>query len=155
MHFCSGLPIILVGCKNDLRDDPNTIEALRATNQKPVSTQDVSFLVHVNYTQTRRHADLVFLPFRLRLLPRRSVPTSTWSALLEPATVFVRSLSTPLVPPSCLAPAARAATRSALFCKHVLSLRPVHLRRNPFPFSARFPPLFVIRCVSCSPLQAS
>ncbi|KAK4077859.1 uncharacterized protein Triagg1_3553 [Trichoderma aggressivum f. europaeum] len=40
VHFCSGLPIILVGCKADLRDDPNTIEALRATNQKPVSSSD-------------------------------------------------------------------------------------------------------------------
>ncbi|KOS18627.1 GTP-binding protein rhoA [Escovopsis weberi] len=40
VHFCSGLPIILVGCKMDLRDDPQTIEALRATNQKPVDSKD-------------------------------------------------------------------------------------------------------------------
>lgn len=50
VHFCSGLPIILVGCKADLRDDPNTIEALRATNQKPVSSQDVSAYSHLFIT---------------------------------------------------------------------------------------------------------
>jgi len=36
LHFCSGLPIILVGCKKDLRDDVKTIEELRRTGQKPV-----------------------------------------------------------------------------------------------------------------------
>ncbi|CAE6381236.1 unnamed protein product [Rhizoctonia solani] len=35
MHFCAGLPIILVGCKKDLRRDPKTIEELRKTSQRP------------------------------------------------------------------------------------------------------------------------
>ena len=37
MHFCQGVPIILVGCKVDLRDNPQTVEALRAIGQQPVT----------------------------------------------------------------------------------------------------------------------
>lgn len=40
LHFCQGVPIILVGCKADLRNDPNTIEALRQQQQQPVSTSE-------------------------------------------------------------------------------------------------------------------
>ncbi|KZT59391.1 putative GTPase Rho1 [Calocera cornea HHB12733] len=40
MHFCSGLPIILVGCKKDLRRDPRTIEELRRTSQRPVTPEE-------------------------------------------------------------------------------------------------------------------
>ncbi|RMZ74859.1 hypothetical protein DV737_g5670, partial [Chaetothyriales sp. CBS 132003] len=39
LHFCQGLPIILVGCKNDLRHDPRTIEELAKTSQKPVTPE--------------------------------------------------------------------------------------------------------------------
>ncbi|KAJ1921162.1 GTP-binding protein Rho1 [Mycoemilia scoparia] len=39
LHFCSGLPIILVGCKVDLRNDPRTIENLAKAGLKPVSEQ--------------------------------------------------------------------------------------------------------------------
>jgi len=38
LHFCAGLPILLIGCKKDLRHDPRTIEELRANNQSPVTT---------------------------------------------------------------------------------------------------------------------
>jgi len=37
MHFCTGLPIILVGCKKDLRHDPKIIEELSNTNQRPTT----------------------------------------------------------------------------------------------------------------------
>jgi len=37
LHFCQNLPIILVGCKKDLRQDPRTIEELKKTSQRPVS----------------------------------------------------------------------------------------------------------------------
>jgi len=40
MHFCSGLPIILVGCKKDLRRDNKTIDDLRKTNQRPVTPEE-------------------------------------------------------------------------------------------------------------------
>jgi len=39
LHFCPGLPIILVGCKKDLRYDPKTIEELHKTSQKPVTPE--------------------------------------------------------------------------------------------------------------------
>jgi Ras family protein A len=45
IHFCSGLPIILVGCKKDLRRDPKTIDELRRTNQRPVTEEEVRVLV--------------------------------------------------------------------------------------------------------------
>ncbi|KAA1087812.1 hypothetical protein PGTUg99_009919 [Puccinia graminis f. sp. tritici] len=40
LHFCQGLPIVLVGCKKDLRTDPKTIEELRRTSQKPVTPEE-------------------------------------------------------------------------------------------------------------------
>jgi len=40
LHFCQGLPIILVGCKKDLRYDQRAIEELRKTSQKPVSPEE-------------------------------------------------------------------------------------------------------------------
>ncbi|KAJ5611613.1 GTP-binding protein rhoA [Penicillium herquei] len=39
LHFCQGLPIILVGCKKDLRHDPKTIEELNKTSQSPVTAE--------------------------------------------------------------------------------------------------------------------
>lgn len=41
LHFCQGLPIILVGCKKDLRYDQKTIEELHKTSQKPVTPEQV------------------------------------------------------------------------------------------------------------------
>ncbi|KAJ3016785.1 UNVERIFIED_CONTAM: GTP-binding protein Rho1 [Siphonaria sp. JEL0065] len=38
-HYCRGVPIILVGCKKDLRDDRNIIEKLRKNGQSPVTYQ--------------------------------------------------------------------------------------------------------------------
>ncbi|KAF9126898.1 GTP-binding protein Rho1 [Mortierella sp. 14UC] len=39
-HDCGrGVPILLVGCKKDLRDDQSTIEALGRNNQAPVSPE--------------------------------------------------------------------------------------------------------------------
>lgn len=43
MHFCAGLPIILVGCKKDLRRDPRVIDELRKTSQRPVTPEEVRF----------------------------------------------------------------------------------------------------------------
>lgn len=40
LHFCAGLPIILVGCKKDLRRDEKTIEALRAQSKHPVTAEE-------------------------------------------------------------------------------------------------------------------
>lgn len=40
LHFCQGVPIILVGLKVDLRNDPETNEALRKQGQQPVSSSE-------------------------------------------------------------------------------------------------------------------
>jgi len=39
LHFCSGLPIILVGCKVDLRNNEAVRADLNKTNQQPVTTE--------------------------------------------------------------------------------------------------------------------
>ncbi|KAF9116409.1 GTP-binding protein Rho1 [Mortierella sp. AM989] len=38
-HYCGHLPIILVGCKKDLRNDPHTIEMLKKINLAPITTE--------------------------------------------------------------------------------------------------------------------
>ena len=40
LHFCQNLPIILVGCKKDLRRDPKIIDELRKTSQRPVTPEE-------------------------------------------------------------------------------------------------------------------
>jgi len=40
IHFCQGLPIILVACKKDLRTDPKTIQDLARMHQKPVTYEE-------------------------------------------------------------------------------------------------------------------
>ncbi|KAF4612556.1 hypothetical protein D9613_012732 [Agrocybe pediades] len=45
MHFCAGLPIILVGCKKDLRRDPRVIEELRKTSQRPVTPEEMMVMM--------------------------------------------------------------------------------------------------------------
>ena len=39
-HFCPNVPIILVGTKKDLRNDPNTIYELAKMKQEPVKFED-------------------------------------------------------------------------------------------------------------------
>jgi small GTP-binding protein len=40
LHFCQGVPVILVGCKIDLRNDQATIRRLNELGQQPVSTAE-------------------------------------------------------------------------------------------------------------------
>jgi len=39
-HFCPNVPIILVGNKKDLRNDPNTIKELQKMKQEPVKPEE-------------------------------------------------------------------------------------------------------------------
>ncbi|KAG8695740.1 GTP-binding protein Rho1 [Ceratobasidium sp. 394] len=39
MHYCSGVPVILIGCKKDLRFDPETNRALSREGQLPVTPE--------------------------------------------------------------------------------------------------------------------
>ncbi|NWW94714.1 RHOF protein, partial [Rhynochetos jubatus] len=38
-HFCRGIPVLLVGCKTDLRRDQAVLRKLREGRQEPVSYQ--------------------------------------------------------------------------------------------------------------------
>ena len=55
LHFCQGHPIILVGCKKDLRNDPRTIEELHKTSQKPVTPEQVSSFKIYLFSATREN----------------------------------------------------------------------------------------------------
>lgn len=65
-HFCSGLPIILVGCKKDLRHDPKTINELSKSNQRPTTPDEVGlcFLLYSRifafHTRTSTVANTVY-----------------------------------------------------------------------------------------------
>jgi len=43
-HFCPGLPIILVGCKKDLRFDQKTQQDLHKSGQKPVLPEQAAHI---------------------------------------------------------------------------------------------------------------
>lgn len=40
-HFCKGVPVLLVGCKTDLRQDPEVLRELRQGRQEPITSQQV------------------------------------------------------------------------------------------------------------------
>jgi hypothetical protein len=98
LHFCSNLPIILVGCKKDLRNDPRTIEELRKTSQRPVSTQEV----RPSPTSPRTDAWLIlrrlsrpFLSGRHKPSRRRLAPGGTLNARPAPARASATSSRRP------------------------------------------------------------
>lgn len=72
LHFCQSLPIILVGCKRDLRYDQKTIEELHKTSQKPVTPEQVK--------GRSRHHRLVADMTRAKKSRRRSALVITSSA---------------------------------------------------------------------------
>jgi len=39
MHFCPKVPVMLVGCKKDLRRDQQTLDTLRKQNQRPIAPE--------------------------------------------------------------------------------------------------------------------
>uniref|UniRef100_A0A8B9GIU7 Ras homolog family member F, filopodia associated n=1 Tax=Amazona collaria TaxID=241587 RepID=A0A8B9GIU7_9PSIT len=41
-HFCRGVPLVLIGCKTDLRKDKELLRKLRASKQEPVTYNQVS-----------------------------------------------------------------------------------------------------------------
>ncbi|NWX14118.1 RHOF protein, partial [Aegotheles bennettii] len=38
-HFCKGIPVLLVGCKTDLRRNPEVLQRLREARLEPISRQ--------------------------------------------------------------------------------------------------------------------
>jgi hypothetical protein len=115
LHFCQGLPIILGGCKKDLRYDPKTIEELRKTSQKPVSPEEVPpspFPHLVAYAQapapsnkglshghecTEYNANVDM--FRARRCAKRLVPTSISNVRPRPTRESARYSNTLPAPP--------------------------------------------------------
>lgn len=77
LHFCQKIPILLVGCKMDLRNDPRTIQDLAQRGQKPVSREEVS----------RAHPPCFFnaIPRILRAWSLFSVPSVGADGHLLPA----------------------------------------------------------------------
>jgi len=97
LHFCSGLPIILVGCKKDLRYDQKTIEELHKTSQKPVTPEQVRpsrSACSDRFCHQEVYRDADTLAFRPRTSARRSAPRSTSNAPPRRTKVSVRYLST-------------------------------------------------------------
>ena len=51
-HHCPDTPILLVGTKADLRDDPKEIEKLKEKNQEMVSNAEVGTFRKITSTNT-------------------------------------------------------------------------------------------------------
>ena len=85
MHFCAGLPIILVGCKKDLRRDPRVIEELRKTNQRPVTPEEVCVPILVIPSYISHHAALPLVSVRAR-----SISPTPHAYPLSPLTALKR-----------------------------------------------------------------
>ena len=51
LHFCDGVPKILVALKADLRDDENVIREMKKLNQAPISTEEVENFVYAHQPQ--------------------------------------------------------------------------------------------------------
>lgn len=120
MHFCPGLPIILVACKKDLRRDPRVVEELKKTNQRPVIPEEVCNGSARAMVDSDRGMNRAW-PWH-----RRLGLSNTSSALLEPARVFERFSSTRPGLPLLAAP--RRRTRAAPFCKR--SVASISLARS-------------------------
>lgn len=41
-HFCHGVPVVLIGCKTDLRKDKELLRKLRASRQEPITYNQVT-----------------------------------------------------------------------------------------------------------------
>ena len=99
LHFCSGLPIILVGCKKDLRYDQKTIEELHKTSQKPVTPEQVcSAQVDFGLGRLRRRLSRALttdLSFRARKSARRLAHTNILNAQRRRVRVSVKCSNTP------------------------------------------------------------
>lgn len=51
-HFAPTIPVILVGCKMDLRANTKTLEELKRIQQTPVTVKQVSYIILLAYMVT-------------------------------------------------------------------------------------------------------
>ncbi|KAI6068399.1 Rho-related GTP-binding protein RhoD [Aix galericulata] len=106
-HFCKGVPVLLVGCKTDLRQDPEVLRELRQSRQEPVTSQQVG--VPPRQGTRARHgaagwgSAAVTTLHRERPWPGRSTPRPTSSA--RPGIRRTSGTSSPPpAPPRCAPP---------------------------------------------------
>ena len=90
-EYCPTTPIILVGLKQDLRDDQETIDKLAAMDQKPISylqglslSNEVGALKYVECSAlTRTGLDEVFKEaINATIHPRSPIDSGKWSRCL-------------------------------------------------------------------------
>ncbi|KAJ7491764.1 P-loop containing nucleoside triphosphate hydrolase protein [Mycena galericulata] len=70
-HFCPRLPVILVGCKADLREEPRVVEKLWKENRRPVVT-DAGRAVATLSTKSGRGVKEVFQEAATVAIPRHN-----------------------------------------------------------------------------------
>ncbi|KAJ7894802.1 GTP-binding protein RHO-1 protein [Mycena leptocephala] len=76
MHFCRNIPVVLVGCKTDLRQDPHTIEGLRKTGHTPLAPSEglaVANKIHASYVECSRDVARVSRRYFRQRPKRRSL----------------------------------------------------------------------------------
>lgn len=118
MHFCPKVPVMLIGCKKDLRRDQQTNQALHKQNQRPIAPEQVSLLASspTRFVSASIQPDprlvlqaycsfisdmLIWsfhVPFRVKPSHRRLVPACTSSARPVQVKVSAKSSNTPPVP---------------------------------------------------------
>lgn len=109
MHFCAGLPIILVGCKKDQRREQHVIELLRKTSQRPVTPEEV----RNSCSDMTLITGLLIASSRAWQLRRRLVQSTTSSVQPRLARACARSSSMPPVQPSSAEVARARSTATA------------------------------------------
>ena len=125
LHFCQSLPIILVGCKMDLRDDPKTLEELRKISQKPVTPGQVHQLYLLASNPFRqlgpsaRYFGLT-LHNRVMMSRKRLGRKSTSNARLRLAKVLKKSSKLPHVKLFSAKETQERGTGSARYCNLAL-----------------------------------
>lgn len=56
-HFCRDVPVILIGCKTDLRKDKEKMRKLRALDLEPITyTQVTDDIMLTSHTKAPEHA---------------------------------------------------------------------------------------------------
>ena len=116
MHFCPKVPVMLVGCKKDLRRDGPTMQALQKQNQRTLTPEQVSHLAtpphpliptpdspavlrgHVHLIPNMLNDSLSLPSFRVRPSHRKLVPACTSSARPALVRVSAKSSNTPHAP---------------------------------------------------------
>jgi hypothetical protein len=94
MHFCPGLPTILVACKKDLRRDPRVIDELRKTSQRPVTPEEV----RVFLDKPLRHSSPISCsPFSVLLFSECSFSTPPHFEHLQNSRAIPQSTFNPFV----------------------------------------------------------